>query len=120
MAARYWVGGSGTWDTSSTANWAATSGGASGASAPISTDTVTFDTNSGTAATVSVAATATCATCAINKADINLNLTGSPTFTGALTLTTGTITLYPHDTAFKIADQFINERKKSGSNIQDE
>ena len=28
--------------------------------------------------------------------------------------------LYPHDTAFKIADQFINERKKSGSNIQDE
>jgi hypothetical protein len=93
MAARYWVGGSGTWDNSSTANWAATSGGASGASAPISTDTVTFDTNSGTAATVSVAATATCATCAINKADINLNLTGSPTFTGALTLTTGTITL---------------------------
>jgi hypothetical protein len=93
MAARYWVGGSGTWDASTTANWSATSGGASGASAPISTDTVTFDTNSGTAATVSVAATATCSTCTINKSDINLNLTGSPTFTSTFTLTTGTITL---------------------------
>jgi anthranilate phosphoribosyltransferase len=26
----------------------------------------------------------------------------------------------PHEQAFKIADQFINERKKSGSNVQDE
>lgn len=93
MAARFWVGGSGTWDNISTTNWAATSGGASGASAPTTADTVTFDANSGTAATVSVAATAATSTCSINKADINLTLTGSPTFTGTVTLTTGTITL---------------------------
>jgi hypothetical protein len=93
MAARFWVGGSGTWNNSSTTNWSATSGGASGASAPTTADTVTFDANSGTAATVSVAATATALTCTVNKADINLNLTGGPTFTSTFTLTTGTITL---------------------------
>ncbi len=48
MALRYWVGGSGTWDTTSTANWAATSGGASGASAPTSADNAIFDASSGT------------------------------------------------------------------------
>lgn len=48
MAARFWVGGTGTWDASSTTNWAATTGGASGASIPGSADTATFDGNSGT------------------------------------------------------------------------
>lgn len=47
MATRYWVGGTGTWSTSSTANWSATSGGASGASAPTSADDVIFDSSSG-------------------------------------------------------------------------
>lgn len=47
MANRYWVGGSGTWDASSTANWSATSGGASGASAPNAADAAIFDGNSG-------------------------------------------------------------------------
>lgn len=93
MAARFWVGGSGTWDGSSTANWAATSGGASGASAPTTADTVTFDANSGTAAVVTVAATAATSTCTVNKSDITLNLAGSPTFTGTFTLTAGTLSL---------------------------
>lgn len=53
MADRYWVGGSGTWDSSSTANWSTTSGGAAGASAPTSADIAWFDANSG-AGTVSV------------------------------------------------------------------
>jgi hypothetical protein len=44
---KYWVGGTGTWDSSSTANWSNTSGGASGASVPTSLDLVVFDTNSG-------------------------------------------------------------------------
>ena len=43
MANRYWVGGTGTWTVSSTTNWSATSGGASGASAPTSADSVFFD-----------------------------------------------------------------------------
>ena len=46
-AARFWVGGTGTWDGSSTTNWAATSGGAGGQSVPGSSDTATFDSNSG-------------------------------------------------------------------------
>lgn len=43
MADRFWVGGSGTWDTTSTTNWSATSGGASGASVPTAADSVFFD-----------------------------------------------------------------------------
>lgn len=46
MATRYWVGGSGTWDASSTTHWSATSGGAAGASAPTSSDDVIFNSAS--------------------------------------------------------------------------
>ena len=46
MADRYWVGGTGTWDGTSTANWSASSGGASGASVPTAADNVFFDANS--------------------------------------------------------------------------
>ena len=93
MAARFWVGGSGTWNNTSTTNWSATSGGAGGASAPTTADTVTFDANSGTAAVVSVAATATTSSCSVNKSDITLSLTGSPTFTGGFTFASGTLSL---------------------------
>jgi len=43
MADRYWVGGTGTWNTTSTTNWSATSGGAGGASVPTVADSVFFD-----------------------------------------------------------------------------
>lgn len=56
MANRFWVGGSGTWDTTSTANWSATTGGASGASVPGIADVAVFDANSGTG-TVTLGAT---------------------------------------------------------------
>lgn len=46
MADRYWVGGSGTWNSTSTANWSASSGGSSGASVPTAADNVFFDQNS--------------------------------------------------------------------------
>jgi hypothetical protein len=59
MANRYWVGGAGTWDGSSTTRWSATSGGASGASAPTSTDNVFFN-SSGGSGTVTIASGATC------------------------------------------------------------
>ena len=48
MATRYWVGGSGNWNSSLTTNWSATSGGAAGASAPGTADDVIFDANSNT------------------------------------------------------------------------
>lgn len=47
MASRFWVGGAGTWDASTTTPWAATTGGAGGQSVPVSTDDVTFDGASG-------------------------------------------------------------------------
>ena len=47
MATRYWVGGGGTWDTSSTTNWSTTSGGTGGASAPTASDNVIIDGSSG-------------------------------------------------------------------------
>lgn len=43
MADRYWVGGAGTWNSSSTTNWSTTSGGAGGSSAPTLADNVIFD-----------------------------------------------------------------------------
>jgi hypothetical protein len=60
MADRYWVGGTGTWNSTSTTNWAASSGGASGASVPTAADNVFFDANSNTgtgAFTVTMATT---------------------------------------------------------------
>jgi hypothetical protein len=52
MAARYWVnGGNGLWN--STTNWSTTSGGASGASVPTSSDDVFFDANGNSNSTIS-------------------------------------------------------------------
>lgn len=79
MATRYWVGGNGTWDASTTTNWSATSGGAGGASAPTSTDDVVFDTGSGGGATtyyyVSVITGATCQNMSVSRASSTLGVT---------------------------------------------
>jgi len=49
MATYYWVGGAGTWNTASNANWAATSGGTGGlVGPPTSADDAVIDTSSGT------------------------------------------------------------------------
>lgn len=92
MASRFWVGGTGTWDTSSTTHWSATSGGASGASAPTTADTVTIDANSGSG-TITTASGATCSTCTLNSSNIGLTLGAAQTITGAFTLTLGTLSL---------------------------
>ena len=48
MANRYWVGGNGIWDRSTTTtNWSTSSGGAGGASTPFTSDNAIFDANSG-------------------------------------------------------------------------
>ena len=55
---RYWVGGTGTWDATTTTNWSASSGGAGGASVPTSADAVIFNTlSNATAYTVTCTAT---------------------------------------------------------------
>ena len=48
MATYYWVGGTGTWNSSNTTNWASSSGGTGGAGVPTSADSVIIDTASGT------------------------------------------------------------------------
>lgn len=80
MADRFWVGGTGTWDASSTANWSATSGGAAGASAPTSADNVFFDAGSdaGGIFTVTIGTGAVC----------NNITAGSLDFTGTLNIAT--------------------------------
>lgn len=45
--ARYWVGGTGTWNATHGPNWSYTSGGPSGAPLPTSANNVYFDENSG-------------------------------------------------------------------------
>jgi hypothetical protein len=60
MADRYWVGGTGNW--SDTAKWAATSGGAGGASVPTAADNAYFDgeSDTGSAFIVTVNVPSTC------------------------------------------------------------
>ena len=90
MADRYWVGGTGTWNTSTTTNWSATSGGAGGASVPTSADIVIFDGNSNTgttAFTVTISVTANCL-------DLTFGGAGG-VLDGVMTLAgTGTLNIY--------------------------
>lgn len=88
MANRYWVGGTGTWDASSTANWSATSGGASGASAPTTSDNAFFDANSGTGA-CTVASGATCVSLTLSSANVSVTLSAAMTITGVVSHTLG-------------------------------
>jgi hypothetical protein len=60
MADRYWILGTGSWSSTNTVNWSASSGGAGGASVPTASDNVFFDVNSNvgtTAFTVTMANT---------------------------------------------------------------
>lgn len=96
VALRYWVGGSGTWNTTSTANWSSTSGGASGASAPGAADVANFDANSGTG-TVTLGETVTLLRCvwtgytgSFDPSTFEINCVGSGTgslWTGGSTAT---------------------------------
>jgi hypothetical protein len=57
MATYYWVGGAGTWDASTTTNWATSSGGSGSAGVPTSADDVIFDTASGASGDVATVVT---------------------------------------------------------------
>jgi hypothetical protein len=84
--ARYWVGGTGTWNTTLTTNWSNASGGAGGFSVPTATDDVIFDNNSNaTAYTVTMGGTGNCLSIT----------TGSPGTSGSMTLAFGTNSIIP-------------------------
>lgn len=107
MANRFLVGGgSGVWSDAN--NWAATSGGASGATVPGSSDSVIFDTNSGSAsitisapvqiinltASGSYAGTLTINSTLLNSGSTVITLTSGMTVTGsgAWSIANGTLT----------------------------
>lgn len=92
MATYFWVGGTGTWDAANTANWSATSGGAGGAGVPNSTDTVIFDSSSGTG-TCTTASGSACAIATLNSSTLGLTLGANHTMSGLFTLTAGTLSL---------------------------
>lgn len=79
MADRYWVGGAGTWDATTTTNWSATSGGSGGASAPTSADNVFFNSASN--------ATAYAVTVGTNAAALDISIVGPAA--GNVTITSG-------------------------------
>jgi hypothetical protein len=70
MADRYWVGGSGTWNSTDTTHWSTTNGGSGGASAPTSVDNVFFNEHSNepddTAFTVTIGTTTQAICCDFN------------------------------------------------------
>ncbi len=101
MATRYWVGGSGTWTSTNTLNWSASSGGASGASAPTTADDVIFNnlSNTGTSIfTVTVSTGAACRDLSFGSGatalDAVMTLTGisSMSIAGSLTLVSTNLT----------------------------
>jgi hypothetical protein len=98
MADRYWRGGTGTWNTSSTTNWSTTSGGGGGASVPTAADNVIFDQ----AATYSVTMTGAlaCLSITVSAGSVSfltgttptLQVNGSMSLAGVTWTSTGAIT----------------------------
>lgn len=91
MAAKYWVGGNGTWNSSSNASWSSTSGGtAANTTTPGPSDDVFFDVSS------NVGTTNWTVTLGVGAACSNFNVTrldGQLTFNLG-TLYTNTLTVY--------------------------
>lgn len=93
MAARYWVGGAGTWSSTNTTNWSTLSGGAGGASVPGSADTPTIDGNSGTGTITFTNGGVTTESIVVNNSNgIVLSLGAAIATSGSFTLTAGTVT----------------------------
>jgi hypothetical protein len=84
---RYWVGGTGTWTTTTT-NWAFTSGGASGAPAPTAQDPVFFD--QATTYTVTLTGALTCFDMTVSAGTVTFTSTGTITNSGSISLIAGT------------------------------
>ncbi len=91
MADRYWVGGTGTWNTTSTTNWSASSGGASGASVPTVADNVFFD-QAGTY-TVTMTGALACLDITVSAGTVTFATGTSPTLDvrGSMTLAAATV-----------------------------
>lgn len=91
MATFYWVGGAGTWDGSTTTNWASSSGGAGGAGVPTLSDNAVFDSlSNATAYAVTLGSGAVCADWTVAGP-----LTGNVTFAGTAGISVYGTLLWP-------------------------
>jgi len=100
---RYWVGGTGTWDASSTTHWSATNGGSGGASVPTSGTNVFFNgsSDSGTSFVVTLSGAINCKDLTISgldqamtfAIDSNLNIYGNLSYPASNLTLSGTQTL---------------------------
>jgi fibronectin-binding autotransporter adhesin len=98
MADRYWVGGTGTWNTTSTTNWSASSGGASGASVPTTADNVFFD-QAGTY-TVTVNGALACLDITVSAGTVTFSGGGLPSLTVAGSMSLLATTTWSAQTTF--------------------
>lgn len=85
---RYWVGGTGTWTTTTT-NWSQTSGGASGAPAPTINDPVFFDQVA--TYTVTLTGGLNCFGMTVSAGTVTFTSTGTITNSGSISLIAGTV-----------------------------
>ena len=85
---RYWVGGTGTWSTSTT-NWSFTSGGASGAPAPTLADPVAFDQAG--SYTVTMTGALSCYGMDVSAGSPTFTSTGTLNNSGSMSLVAGTV-----------------------------
>lgn len=111
MAARYWVGGTASWDNTAGTKWALTDGGAGGQAVPTSADDVFFTALSG-AITVTIT-TSTCKSLTFTgftgtlAGSAALTVAGSITLAVGMTLTyTGTMTISAASTMTSVAKTF--------------
>jgi hypothetical protein len=100
MADRYWVGGTGTWSATNTANWSTSSGGSGGASVPTSADNAQFlSTSAASAYVVTVSTSVNCSTLILQYESLGNSLT----FSGV-----GTINVYGNLTCYTSSDINVN------------
>lgn len=110
MAARYWVGGSATWDNLALLKWSTTSGGVGGAAVPTTSDTVFFDAASGASTVTIGSGIATCSTLTMT------GFTGTLAFgTNNITIASGSATIYTGATTFSVTGTPVINCTYSGS-----
>jgi hypothetical protein len=101
MADKFWVGGTGNWDATTT-HWSLTSGGAAGAAVPTAADNVYFDANSNGGTVTVNTATRVCLSLSFRGTSGTSDFTGtfaqsgtgSITISGGLTLSASTTYSY--------------------------
>lgn len=90
MADRYWVGGSGTWNSTNVTNWSNTSNGAGGFSVPVAGDNVFFDEAVSSGSTISNAGNKSFQDITVSGSNITIAGNVAMTITGNMILASTT------------------------------